>query len=344
MSMYTWTLQNMADLAKTKRLAQEQDFRWAGGLKPGEQQALEQRNLNKQLEAKTGLAQTAAEQAKFNLQMSKEAWDLKKKQAASMGKLATRFMSQWSNSLQQVGKMYGGATDLLNSAMKAIASGGTTGGTGTGIPGFDDVLKNMQDSYNDYQTTFKPYAEQFLQQAGEEANMRARAAQRLEQYATPDYAGVRGQAAADVATKGQMAREALTRQMLGMGINPASGKFGALTRKSYLDQARDTAIAMNLATRAEKQRAAGATVQQLAALHPETTAGVATNLLKTGQNLLTNQGALAKAAADVQTSRINAIGNIANTAGNLATGYAKAITEPQAEMAGYFMGQAGNMA
>lgn len=308
-------------------------------------QSINNQNLQRD---KLSLADTAANQAMFNLQKSQEAWDLKKKQAASSSKLASSFMSQWSSSLNDVKGMYGNVTNLINSAIKGFSSGGGSGSGGVKIPGFDNVIKTMQNSYNDYQTNFEPAAKKMLSSAAQEQDMRMGAAHRLDQYATPDYAGVRGRAASDVATKSEAARAALDRQLMSTGADPNSGKFGALTRKSYLDQAKNTAIAMNTASRGEKTRAANTSLAEMNALHPELTAGVATNILGTGQKMLGQQGALVKSAADVatakmnaNTARMNALGNMVNTAGNLATGYSNNVTQPLSEAAGYFLGQGG---
>jgi len=313
-----------------------------GGLNYNQQAALDQRNINAQSAAKTELAKTAAEQAKQDLQQSAEAWELKKAQATQGAKTASEFLANWSTSLKNVGDMYGGAMDMIKNITKSMASGASGGSaSGTGIPGFDDVIGQMKNAYQDYQTNYAPAAKEFLSQAQAEQTQRTGALTRLDQLATPDYEGARARAITDVGAQANLAREANQREMLGMGVDPTSGKFGALTRKSYLDQAAAEADAANKAVNAEKTRSAALTTQEAALINPNATAQTGINIAKGGTDLLTNEANMMTAASNADTARINSMGALANTVGNLATGYSNAVVNPQAEMAGYFVGGGG---
>ena len=72
-----------------------------------------------------------------------------------------------------------------------------------------------------------------------------------------DIGGAVGRAAADVTGQSEISRQSEARRMLGMGIDPTSGRFGALSRRSALDEARNKASAMTRARRIETERGRG---------------------------------------------------------------------------------------
>ena len=312
-------------------------YRTAGGNDYYHQTAFEEQQRNLQSRAKTGLALTAAEQARFDLKQREEAWELKKRSAVEGSKLASKFLGEWLTAMKDVKGIFGGASTFMKDAMKFI----TGGGTGSAPSGFDDVIVQLKNSYQDYQKNYAPAAKQFIQAGLQEQAMRTGAIGRLEQYATPDYAGVRGRAAADVSGQSELERAAMERKLLSMGIDPSSGKFGALTRKSYLDQARNTAIAMNLAARGEKERAATVTAQEASLLNPASTAGVGLNIANMGSTILGQQAALETAKVNAETAKARTIGDLATGMGTLATGYARSVMEPTAEMAGFYAAGGG---
>ena len=314
-----------------------QKYKQAGGLDYGTQRGFENVQLNRQNKAKSDLAETAAAQARFDLEQQREAWELKKQSATAGSELASKFLSEWSTALKDVKGIFGDASTFMKDAMKSL----TGGGTGSSSSGFDQVMSQLKNSYQDYQQNYAPAANQFIQAGLQEQAMRTGAIGRLEQYATPDYAGVRGRAAADVSGQSELERAAMERKLLSMGIDPSSGKFGALTRKSYLDQARNTAIAMNLAARGEKERAAAVTAQEASLLNPAATAGVGLNIANRGSAILGQQAALETAKINAETAKAGTIGNLATGMGTLATGYAKSVMEPTAEMAGFYAAGGG---
>ena len=122
--------------------------------------------------------------------------------------------------------------------------------------------------------------------------------------------------------------------MMGYGIDPTAGKFGALTRKSYLDEARNTAIAMNLARRGEKERVSEAQLKIAQTADPRISGGLALGISEGGAKLATT-------AADVYKSGAEAISAQTNALTNLTSSYGQNVVSPYAEMAGYFMGQGG---
>ena len=292
--------------------------------------------------AQTNLAETAAEQAKYNLQQQKEAWRMKKNQASSGGAVAAQFLSNWSTSINRVGNMFEGASNLITNLIK----GGKGKGKGRGplkssIPGFDSVLKQMKDSYSNYKENFAPAAEDFIKRAQEEGKQRGEAISQLQESAKADYEGVRERAAGDVATQGALSREAQARQLQAAGVDPTSGKFGALSRKSFMDQAKSSAIAQTMASRGEKERSAGATAQLASLIDPSRTAATGIGIANLGNQMLGQQGQMVGLSQQSENERLRTQASLANTLGGLAQGYSQAVVQPQGEMAGYFLGQGG---
>jgi hypothetical protein len=59
-------------------------------------------------------------------------------------------------------------------------------------------------------------------------------------------------------------------------------------------------------------------------------------------DLLTRAGEVEVAGVNAQSQHLQAMGNLGTSYGNLATGMAKSVTEPLAEMAGYYTGLGKN--
>jgi len=294
----------------------------------------QQRNL--QTEAQTRLAQSAAEMADFEIKQAKEAWALKKQQAIEGSKLAAQFLSSWNESLKGLENMFNRALGVISGGYGAAAGGG-----GALEKPFKTIIDRLQSSYEDYKTKYAPTADYILNQAKEDYQTRAGAIGELRALARPDYVGARARAASDVAQQAAGAREAMQKQLLSYGIDPTSGKFGALTRRSYLDQAKTTALAENLAVNAEKERAAKINAQTAALLRPEETALTGAKLAGLGTELLTKQADVLATHADIEKTRTQAISSLANTMGNIASGYSQAVVKPKATLAGYFLGSSG---
>ncbi|HDG97991.1 MAG TPA: hypothetical protein ENG73_07465 [Desulfobacterales bacterium] len=293
----------------------------------------QQRNL--QSEAQTSLAQSAAGMADFQLKRAREEWALRRKQAEQGNKLAAQFLSSWNESLKGLENMFGKAMNLISGSISGGFRGGSLGKT------FDTIIQRLQDSYQDYKTKYAPVADYILNQAKQQYQTQAGAIGELQALARPDYVGARARAASDVAQQAAGAREAMQKQLLSYGIDPTSGKFGALTRRSYLDQAKTTALAENLAVNAEKERAAKLNAQIASLVNPSQTALAGAELAGVGTNLLTKQADVLATQADVEKAKTQAIASIANTMGNVARDYSQAVVQPRATLAGYFLGRSG---
>lgn len=296
----------------------------------------QQRNL--QTEAQTKLAQSAAEMAAFQVEQARQEWALKRQQAQEGSKLAAQFLTSWNDSLKGLEGMFGKAMDFI--AGTGTGKGGSGGG-GALDNQFSTIINRLQESYEDYRTKYAPTADYILNQAKEQYQTQAGALGQLQALARPDYVGARARAASDVAQQAAGAREALQKQLLSYGIDPTSGKFGALTRRSYLDQAKTTALAENLAVNAEKERAAKLNVQIASLVNPSQTALAGAQLAGLGTNLLTKQADVLATQADVEKAKTQAAASLANAMGNLATGYSQAVVQPRATLAGYFLGTSG---
>lgn len=293
-------------------------------------------------EARLGMAQWAATQEglkaqRWQLQQAQEAWEMKKESAKQAGELAGKFLQLWTGAMGDVQGMYKQAFSALGGITGQLAGGGGVGpDTGLG-----EISKLIQQEYQNYRTEFGPAEQEFISGAREEAALRRGMATRLQELGKADYEGEMGRAVTDVRMQSEIARQSEARRLMGMGIDPSSGRFGALTRKSALDESRNAAIAMNLARRGEKERVAGIALQGMQVLDPSKMGALAIESRKTSTDLLGRTADIAKAEADIQVARTNALSNIASTTGNLASGYASAVTQPYSEMAGFYMGQAG---
>lgn len=279
------------------------------------------------LSSQVNLAGTAADQAAWDLQLSKEQWDFEKKQAAAAGKFATKFMGEWSSAMKGLKDVYGKTFD-------AIFGGGDGGAIGGQVGKLNELGDLMTQEYKDYRDKWGATETEFMEQAKVEGQARGQAISELQQYSRPDYEGVTGRAAADVKGQSEIARQSEAREMQGYGIDPSAGKFGALTRRSYLDEARDTAINMNLARRGEKERAAGVSLDIAKTADPRISGNLALGISQGGN-------ALARTAADVYGAGAQAISSQTNSLANLTSSYGSQVVSPYAEMAGTMMGMGG---
>ena len=279
------------------------------------------------LSSQVNLAGTAASQASWDLQLSQEQWDFQKRQAEAAGAFATKFMGEWSSAMKGLKDIYGNTFD-------AIFGGGEGGAIGGQVGKLNELGDLMTQEYKDYRETWGGTEQEFMEQAKVEGRARGEAISQLQQYSRPDYEGVQGRAAADVAGQSEIARQSAARDMMGYGIDPTAGKFGALTRRSYLDQARDTAINMNVARRGEKERAAGVSLDIARTADPRISGNLALGISQGGN-------ALARTAADVYGAGAQAISSQTNALANLTSSYGSQVVSPSAEMAGSMMGMGG---
>lgn len=259
--------------------------------------------LNK---AQKDMAKVGTQRGKWELQRDKELWDIQKKQALGQKNLAGDFLNKWSSEVADFKKLF---------------TGGIKAGQGGILGELKDVSDKIGQEYESFKTTYGDTIREFIGAGREEARARREIVGSLKGSAIPDYESVEGRARADVAGQSAIARREQQREMMGMGVSPNAGKFGALTRKSFLDEAKNTAINMNMARRGEKERATGTGLALMGQLDPSKTANVGLNLQAMGQGML-------KQKAD-----------IAGQFANVADIYGKNVINPMGTLAGYQLAQ-----
>ena len=253
----------------------------------------------------------------FGLQREKEMWDLQKKSAQSTANLTKQFLDQWGVGMSDLKDLY-----------KSILGGG---GTGLGalpaeISGpMQEFTDKISAEYESFKTKYEP-----LETAGIESSLGELAARsgmitQLQDLSKADYEGVSGRAMADVSAQSEMGRQAEARRMMGMGIDPTSGRFGSLTRRSFLDEARNKAIAANIARRGEKERVTGITATGLQLIDPMVGANIASGL--SGQRT-----GLLGMGADVTMVGARTAADIARAKADIVGGYAENVVRPYGEL------------
>jgi hypothetical protein len=255
---------------------------------------------------------TRTQAGEWGLQREKEAWELQKKQSGVTADLTKQFLSQWGVGMESLKDLY---SQILG------GDGGTAGPIG-------DLSKKVLEEYESFKTEYAPLQKQFFEQAGEELGVRKEMIGQLKGLAIPDYEGAAGRAKADVAGQSEMARQAESRRLMSLGLDPTSGKFGALTKKGYLDEARNTAIAMNLARRGEKERVTGITGQAIELADPRIASSIGLGLQEQQTGMLKTTADLARAQADIEGTRAGVVSS-----------YAKDVVSPYGQVGFTLLGQ-----
>ena len=278
------------------------------------------------------MARTANKTASWQLSQAQEAWDLKKTAAKNSTALASQFLSAWSGSIAS-------SKGVLESLMNSLSSGSSIAANNPFAKQLTDISNMIGEQYKQYQADTGVTQEAMFTGAREEAGARRGSIQAINAMMTPDYAGVEGRAAADVRTQSETQQQAEAKRQMAMGIDPSSGRFGALSKKGVLDTAKNTAVAMNVARRGEKERVGNLAVTSLQNLDPSKMGTMGVNLARGGVDLLKTQGDVAGAAAGAYTSGMQAETARTQAIGNLASAYNTSVTQPMGEMAGYFLGK-----
>lgn len=280
------------------------------------------------LSSEVNLADTAVEGARWDIQLSKEQWDWQKKQAAGASSFATKFMGEWSSAMKGLKDVYGKTFDAI------FGGGGDGGAIGGQVGKLNELGDLMTQEYKDYRERWGDTEQTFMEQAEFEGKARGEAIGTMQDLARPDYEGATGRAAADVKGQSEVARQNAAREMMGYGVDPSAGKFGALTRKSYLDEARNTAIAMNVARRGEKERTSKAQLDIANVADPRVSGSLALGISEGGRGM-------ARTAADVYGAGAQALTAQTQALSNLTSSYGQNVVSPMGEMAGYAMGMGG---
>lgn len=299
------------------------------------------------------MGRTALDTAKWELQAKKEAWNAAKKQADTSGALATQFLSMWGGSMSDLKSMFGAAGEGLKNVTSLLA--GTSGGS-TGLPAemkdYLGTINSLQDmvkqQYQTYQQESAPIRQELWQGVKEETAGRRAITQRLLEagQAKPDEAAAR--AGTDVKLAAEINEREAMRNLMSMGVDPSSGRFGALSRRSAIQTAGEQAKAMNAARIAERNRATQVNLSTMGQLNPAQLAAAGTAITGEGTKMLGTIGQLAQTGADIygkqqaiDLQRLQGLTQLGTSYGNLATQYAGAITQPLGELAGYYLGKSG---
>jgi hypothetical protein len=153
---------------------------------------------------------------------------------------------------------------------------------GLDVAGADDSIKStiadIKTQAADYGTLYGDLEKESVAAARGDVAAKRDLTGTLMEGAEADIEGVRGRSRADIAGAFEGARGAQAREMQSYGVDPSSGKFGAMTRKSFMDEARSGVIAGNLAARGEKERAAGAAERAFSLIDPSKAAGIASDI------------------------------------------------------------------
>lgn len=250
-------------------------------------------------------ARIANESAKIDLAAKKAAI---KNQAAS-SQMTNEFLSKW-------GDMNSKALEVLTNSLSGTLTGNTEA---SGIYG--DLINNIKTQISDFDTNYGDTTKQLMDTTMADINTRRGLITDLTNMSRPDYEGVSGKAAADVGTQFETARGEMAREAMSYGVDPTSGKFGALSKKSTLGEARAKVEAMNRARGAEKERSAGLMTNAINAIDPTASANLASNLMTQKGNLLGLQTTAANALTTAEKTKSDTALGIANTIKDIGEQY-----------------------
>lgn len=223
--------------------------------------------------------------------------------------MTNEFLTKW-------GDMNKETLDVLKNTLNGIYSGNSPS---TGIYG--DIINNIKNQISTFDTQYGGTTQQLMDSTMSDVNARRGLVSNLTNMAKPDYEGVSGRAAADVGTQSEVARGEMSREAMSYGIDPTSGKFGALQKKSFLGEARNKVDAMNKARVAEKERSAGLTTTAINAIDPNVTGTLAMNLMNQKGNLLGLQTQAAGAMSAAEKAKADTALGVAQQMGNIGEQY-----------------------
>lgn len=230
----------------------------------------------------------------------------------SSSNMTNEFLSKW-------GEMNKQALDTLTKTLEGAFSGDSQASSV-----FGDLIGNIQNQISYFDENYGGYAKQALDTTIQDLETRRGLITNLTDMARPDYAGVSGRAAADVAAQHELAREDMALNAMSYGVDPTSGKFGELSKKSFLAEARDKVEAMNKARMGEKNRSAGLTAEALQAINPAISASIASDLMNQKSNLLGLQTNVAGALTNAEKAKADTAIAVANAVGDIGSQYGSA--------------------
>lgn len=247
----------------------------------------------------------ANESARIDLEAKKAAI---KNQAAS-SQMTNEFLSKWGDMNQK-------ALEVLTGSLSGTLTGNTPA---SGI--YADLIGNIKTQISDFDANYGDATKQLLDTTMQDIQTRRGLVTDLTNMARPDYEGVSGKAAADVGTQFETARGEMARDAMSYGVDPTSGKFGALSKKSTLGEARAKVEAMNRARGAEKERSSGLMINAINAIDPTASANLASNLMNQKGQLLGLQTNAAQALSAAEKAKADTALGIANTIAGIGEQY-----------------------
>ena len=288
---------------------------------------------------KQRMANETEKQMQLQTKMMQAEFDSLKSQADTSGELAAQFLTAWGSSLNDIRGMYGDAASVL----KGLISGESGGAKGPQLEGLTELSNLMKQEYISYKEQYAPTEQELMTSAREIAGAKKGILRDLSAGGGRwvDTEGAAGRAKADMATQGELQNQAEARRLMAMGIDPSSGRFGALTRKGAIDLAGETVRAMNLARQAEKTQGFARGIALTNAMNPGEFSDIAMKIRGQGTDILKGAGALEQAGANVQSQYLQTMGQLGSSYANMVGGMARDITNPLAEMAGYYTGLSG---
>jgi len=233
-----------------------------------------------------------------------DAWDATygtSKAAIKSSQATSRITQQF---LQQWGDINEATLSSLTDTLKSLDSGQAYAGSEQ----IADLISDVKAQSKQFNKQYGGLESGAIKSALADLQARRKLTGQYMGLATPDYEGVTGRAATDVRGASERARQAGAREMMSYGVDPTSGKFGALTKPDYLTQARNEAIAMNLARRGEKERITDITERGLQLIDPTQSAQIASNIQGLRTGLTQTRAGLAEAdiAARTQIAKTKA--------------------------------------
>jgi hypothetical protein len=296
-------------------------------------------NYRQQEDQRKRMALQAEEQMKIQTKAMQLEFDKNKAAADSSGKIAAQFLEAWGSSLTTVAGMYGDASNVIKGLMNPEGGGGMT----PQIQGLKELSSLMKQEYDTYKADYGGMEKEFMTQAQQLSSGKTNILKELAKGGGTwvDEEGAAARAKADAGIQGELQNQAEARKLMAMGIDPSSGRFGALTRKSAVDMAGQTVKAMNLARQTEKTQGTARGLAIAGAINPNEPANIGLEIGKGGREILGQAGQLEQAGANVQSQYINSMGQLGSSLATMASGVSRDITSPLAEMAGYYSGLSG---
>jgi hypothetical protein len=284
----------------------------------------------------TRMKNLAETQMRIQTQAAQDAFNKAKAGADTSGTLAAKFLEAWGSSLNDVKSMYGDAASVIKGLMDNAAIAPDLGG-------LKDLSNLMKEEYTSYKEQYAPMEKEYMTMARDTAQEKRAIQGEIAKGggAWTDTEGAAARAKTDVAIQGEIQNQAEARRLLASGIDPSSGRFGALTRKGAIDLAGETVRAMNLARENEKTQGLQRAIGAAGTLNPGEYANIGMAIRSQGTDILKGAGALEQAGVQAQSDYAKTMGALGTAYAGMAGGMARDISNPLAEMAGYFTGMSG---